>query len=139
MISKAYEAKLASKNCIIQRLSLAQLEIHALEKQSDFLQAMQGGHNDELSAVDDELNCMKSELTECGVTLQDHIAFGHAVYSGKLVALTIADMQLRQISGAVNPRMYPDSKEDLSSDSDFGSSDTDLLDDLIYEEDKHAQ
>ena len=123
----------------MQCLSLARSEIHALEKQSDFLRAMQGGDNDELSAVDEELDCMKSELTERGVTLQDHIAFGHAIYADELVALTITDMQLRQISGVINMGMGPDSKEDSRSVSDSGSSDTDLSDDLVYEEDKYVQ
>ncbi|KIK77103.1 hypothetical protein PAXRUDRAFT_167805 [Paxillus rubicundulus Ve08.2h10] len=147
VVHKAYEAKMATKICILNRLSLMQSEIYAQEKQVDFLCAIQGEVNEELSlsATDEELNCIKGVLADRGITIKDHMAFKHTVYSDDLVALTIADMQLHQISLMLGRRTGNNSDKTLDSElsnkdvtddqaSDSESSDGDVADDLEYED-----
>ncbi|KIK77379.1 hypothetical protein PAXRUDRAFT_17543 [Paxillus rubicundulus Ve08.2h10] len=151
VMNKAYEAKMASKMCILDCLTLTQSEIHATEKHSDFLCAIQGEHTAELSATNKQLNWIKEALTNRGISHEEHIALNHAAYADEVVALTITDMQLNQILNAFRMWM-PESDSDessfasgspvkmqLGSDSDetssaSGSSNGDISDDLVYED-----
>ncbi|KIK78566.1 hypothetical protein PAXRUDRAFT_16801 [Paxillus rubicundulus Ve08.2h10] len=134
VMNKAYEAKMASKMCILDRLALTQSEICAMEKHSDFL-------------------C--EALTNCGISQEEHIALNHAAYADEMVALTITDMQLNQILNAFRMQM-PESDSDESSfasgspikmqlgsdshetSSASGSSNGDISDDLVYEDDESS-
>ncbi|KIK80000.1 hypothetical protein PAXRUDRAFT_108770, partial [Paxillus rubicundulus Ve08.2h10] len=51
-----------------------------------FLHAIQWEDNEELSAIDEELDCIKGVLADCGITVKDHMAFKHTVYSNNLIA-----------------------------------------------------
>ncbi|KIK74666.1 hypothetical protein PAXRUDRAFT_19646 [Paxillus rubicundulus Ve08.2h10] len=145
VVRKAYEAKMATKICILDCLSLTQSEIYAQEKQVDFLHAIQGEANEELSATDEELDCIKGVLADRGIAVEDHMTFKHAVYSDDLIALTIANMQLHQISLVLgrctgnNSDETSDSElsnKDVADDqaSDSESSDGDVADDLEYKD-----
>ena len=92
---KAYAARLAFKKCILARISLAQAEVDALEKQRDFIQSLEDDTHHDLSEVDDDLASVKEVMDERG--LADDIAYQHAVYADELVALTIAGVQLNQM------------------------------------------
>ncbi|KIK80328.1 hypothetical protein PAXRUDRAFT_15847 [Paxillus rubicundulus Ve08.2h10] len=141
VVHKAYEAKI----CILDHLSLTQSETYAQEKQVDFLHAIQGEDNEELSAADEELDCIKGVLADYGITVKGHMAFKHTIYSNNVVALAIANMQLHQISLALGRCTGNNSSEmsdsELSSKdvadnqaSDLESSDGDVADDLEYED-----
>ncbi|KAF9236426.1 hypothetical protein BU15DRAFT_77000 [Melanogaster broomeanus] len=124
VVTKAFAAKMASKRCILSRISVTLAEVDAMEKQRDFLQALEAEAND---ATKEELQSVKDVLGDHGVTLEDDIAFGHAVYADELVALTIADMQINQIF------KYQQGNDGDNTPS--SSSDVDIDDDLIYEDD----
>ncbi|KIK79228.1 hypothetical protein PAXRUDRAFT_16443 [Paxillus rubicundulus Ve08.2h10] len=80
VVCKAYQAKMAAKICILNHLSLTQSEIYAQEKQVDFLCAIQGEDNKELSVTDEELDYIKGVLTDHSIAIEDHMAFKHTVY-----------------------------------------------------------
>ncbi|KIK97543.1 hypothetical protein PAXRUDRAFT_136112, partial [Paxillus rubicundulus Ve08.2h10] len=98
VVSKAYAVKLASKKCIISCLSLTHAEIDAMEKQFDFMWALEEEANDKLSATDEELQSIKDVIDECGITLGDDIVFGHVIYADELIVLTIANLKLSQVT-----------------------------------------
>ncbi|KIK92886.1 hypothetical protein PAXRUDRAFT_146360 [Paxillus rubicundulus Ve08.2h10] len=145
VVGKAYEAKMATKICILNCLSLMQSEIYAQEKQVDFLHAIQWEDNKKLSATDEELDFIKGVLADCGITAKDHMAFKHTVYSDNLISLAITDMQLHQISLVLGKCTGNNSNE--TSDSELSNKDVandqasdsespygDVADDLEYKD-----
>jgi len=56
----------------------------------------------ELFTSDKELGCVLSVLTDRRIDPQEHAAYQHAVYADELVALTMSDMQLHQITTLLN-------------------------------------
>jgi hypothetical protein len=137
VVRKAYEAKKASKKCILSRISLTHDELNAMDKQTQLLRAMQEERIEELSSTDEELGSIKGVLVDRGIEdLEDDMAVGHAVYADELVALTIADMQLDQMSGLVGfleRRGLPEGEDDNRSSTSSDLSDA-HLDDLAYQD-----
>ncbi|KAF9228952.1 hypothetical protein BS17DRAFT_812912 [Gyrodon lividus] len=136
VVRKAYEAKKASKKCILSRISLTHDELNVMNKQIQLLQAMQGEQIEELSATDEKLRSIKGILVGHGIKdLEDDMAVGHAIYANELIALTIADMQLDQMSslvGFLEQHGLPELEDnDRSLSSDLSNA---LLDDLVYED-----
>jgi hypothetical protein len=95
-IERAYAARLAFKKCILACISVTQAEIDALEKQRDFIQSLDDDIHCDLTMVDNELASVKETMDERGIV--DDISYHHAVYADELVALTVADMQLHQLT-----------------------------------------
>ena len=71
-------------------------------KQAELLCAIAAEHNMELFTSDKELGCVLSVLTDRGINPQEHAAYQHAVYTDELIALTMSDMQLHQITALLN-------------------------------------
>ena len=126
LLRKAYISKVASKNTILNRITLTQSNIDALERRNEFFRALKQEVSDELSMNEEELDCIRNVLGGRGIT-EDDIEFHHAVYADELVALTIADLQLAQMVGRIHDNN--ESVSENSSDSDSGES---LEDDLVY-------
>lgn len=83
------------------------------------LQAIKEEHEKEMLVVSKELQCVKDVVVGQGIDIDDHVAFSHAVYAEELVALTISDMQLCQLS------MLQGTWMPFASDSDETSCDED--------------
>jgi hypothetical protein len=122
MIRKAYRAKLATKQCILSRLSTTLLELDATGKHSDFLRAVKKDHEKDLSVVSKDLQSVKDVVIGQGIDIDDHIGFSHAVYAEELVALTMADMQLHQLSMVQGRQMTFAGESDGTTTSDDESS-----------------
>ena len=80
---------------------------------------------DQLAAASKELEAFKEVAQIHCSDVKSDIAYRHVVYADKLAALTVTDMQLSQIlSHSTGKR--------ATSESD---SDSDISDDLVYEDD----
>ena len=133
---------MASKRTILARVSLAQTEVDALEKQADLLRAIEAEHSEELAASDEELGCIMDVLADRGIDPHEHAAYQHAVYADELNALTMSDMQLHQITALLNRQVGENEKvtsrlTEVSEDEESASvgSDGHISDDLVYEDD----
>ncbi|KIJ11239.1 hypothetical protein PAXINDRAFT_157366 [Paxillus involutus ATCC 200175] len=143
VIKMAYRAQLATKQCILSRINTTLAELDATEKRSDFLRAVKEEHEKELSVVSEELQCVKDVVVGQGIDIDDHIAFSHAVYAEELVALTMSDMQLHQLSmiqgrqmvfGGDNDKSSSSSDVSTSDSSEVDPTDLDRYDDVKYDE-----
>ena len=126
-VAKAYATRLAFKKSILARISLTQAEIDALEKQRNFVQCLDEEAHSDLAMIDNHLASFKEIMDERGLT--DDISYHHAVYADELVALTVADMQLRQIISdrtlSIRERKPADSVVSDTGDFDSSSSEGD--------------
>lgn len=119
---KAYWAKLAAKKSILSHINTTLAELDATEKFSDFLLVVKVEHEMELSIVSEELQCIKDIVVGQGIDIDDHVAFSHAVYAEELVMLTMANMQLHQLSMMQRRQMMFASDSDRTSTSDGDKS-----------------
>ncbi|KAN0091550.1 hypothetical protein V8E55_005116 [Tylopilus felleus] len=100
-ICTTYTAKIAAKKCILIHITLAKVDVNALEKEAE----------DEL-AVYEEDDCIQVNMGGHGV-VEDDIEFYHAIYAEELVALLTADLQLAHMVGGPHRK-----KHGMSDDSD---------------------
>lgn len=123
-VTRAYAARLAFKKCILARISVTQAEIDALEKQRDFIHSLDDDFHSDLTGVDNELSSVKEIMDERGIV--DDISYHHAVYADELVALTVADMQLHQLTSdrvfSIRTRKQDPSSSDGEASSSEGES-----------------
>lgn len=134
----AYKAKLAAKQYIWSCINTTLAELNVIEKFSDFLQAVKEEHEKELTIVSKELQCVKDIVIGHSIDIDDHIAFSHAIYADELVVLTMADMQLCQLS-KVHKKMIFGSDSDETDESTCDSSDVDLMDLDCYNDVKYNE
>ena len=71
LLQKAYSAKLAFKNTILQRISLTQANIDALEKCNEFFRGLKEHTEAELAMHEEELGTMQIVLKERGINGND--------------------------------------------------------------------
>ncbi|KAI6102466.1 hypothetical protein EDD16DRAFT_1525611 [Pisolithus croceorrhizus] len=124
LFNKYYIAKLASRDCIVSRISVTLREIDALEKMKDFLVESQKQEKEQLAAASEELELFVKEAKARNSSVMCDIASRHALYADECAALTAADKQLSQLLALSN------------YDSILGDSDTDTRDDVVYKDDE---
>lgn len=123
LVRQAYEAKRASRGCMLQRIALTEAEIESVERYRDFLIGLRGKHQEELATFHQPvLEMLKGALD--GLTMEeteDDVGFYHAVYADELVALTVAQGQVNQVESVVDWGDFigRSSEERASSNSDL--------------------
>ncbi|KAI6022657.1 hypothetical protein EDC04DRAFT_2900737 [Pisolithus marmoratus] len=124
LFNKYYITKLASRDCILSRISMTLCEIDALEKMKDFLIESQKQETEQLAVASEELELFMKEAKARNSSVMHDIASRHTVYADECAALTAADKQLSQLLALSH-------HESTSDDSD-----TDTRDDVVYEDDE---
>ncbi|KAF9242570.1 hypothetical protein BU15DRAFT_72686 [Melanogaster broomeanus] len=128
LFDKLYIAKVASKDCILSRISTTLREVDALEKEKDALLAYEKYEKQQLAAACLELQLFKEEAQARASDIMDDVAFRHAVYADELVALTVTDMQLNHMLAVSDPEDSNPS-DDVDEDHEDESHDEDDEDD----------
>ncbi|KAN0088843.1 hypothetical protein V8E55_005900 [Tylopilus felleus] len=127
VVQKAYVAKMEFRNSILHRIMLCQANINATASRMDLFHAMEQEAQDHLKSADEEIKWVKEVMGVRGI---DDLAFHHATYVDELVALTIADMQVEQMTNAVAVDGTDRASDRVDSDTD-GSEEED---DLVYKD-----
>ncbi|KAF8130984.1 hypothetical protein EV363DRAFT_1450085 [Boletus edulis] len=122
LFRKVYVAKRASRDCILSRLSTNLREIDALEKMKDVILEMHKKDGGELAAISKDLELFKTEAATRGDSIDEDIAYRHAVYADELTALTSTNTQLSLMSSDSDPESTSDESESVMSDELDGSS-----------------
>ena len=128
VIQKAYMAKMESRNSIVRRIMLCQANIDATASRMDLFNAMKQEAQSDLEGADEEIQWVKEVMGIRKIDTDD-LAFHHATYADELVALTIADTQVEQMTNVL--------AVDANKASDWADSDTDGSeeeDDIVYKD-----
>ena len=130
ILKKAYQAKLADRECSAQRLSLTLAEIKSAERHKDYLIAVKEDREAGLSISDAQLDILKHLMDERSLdNVEDDGGFHCAVYADELISLSIANGQITQMQEAVLSRPGCWSIPSAEDSSVLGSDDLDEEDD----------
>ncbi|KAG6379192.1 hypothetical protein JVT61DRAFT_11636 [Boletus reticuloceps] len=116
LFRKVYIAKRASRDCILARLSSSLREIDALEKMKDVIIEMHKQDENDLLAIGKDLEIFKAEAVARGNSIDDDIAYRHAVYADEFTALASTNTQLNIMLNITDPELTSDESESVVSD-----------------------
>jgi hypothetical protein len=117
VFNKFYTAKVASKDCILFRISTTLREVDVLEKEKDALLEWEKHEKERLAGVCTELQLFKEEAEAHGSDIANDVAFRHAIYADNLAALSVTNMQLNDMLGLSDPKPESDDTDsDMSND-----------------------
>ncbi|KIM50450.1 hypothetical protein SCLCIDRAFT_145480 [Scleroderma citrinum Foug A] len=105
VLFKAYQSKQADCDCVAHHVALTLAEIESTEQRKDYLSAIYGQHEGELSVTKAQLDILEELLDGRGLSdIEDDGGYHCTVYADELVALTIAEGQTNQMKGVVDSR-----------------------------------
>ena len=122
LFRKVYVAKHVLRDCILGHLSANLCKIDAREKMKDVILEMHKQDRSQLAAISEDLEFFRAEAMACGNTVDDDIAYRHAVYTDELTALTSTNIQLNLMSDFSDPKPTSNNSESVMSNEPGGSS-----------------
>ena len=97
IIKKAYQARLATQESVVNRLWLTILELETLEQLRDYLRAVKKEQDAGLAIFSAQLDDVTSVMEARGLqNIEDDGEFYHTAYADELIALSISNSQLNQ-------------------------------------------